>query len=326
MKKYKAKANANIALIKYWGKENEELIIPNTSSLSLSLKALYTETKVSFIDSDKDKFYLNDQEQAEDELEKISKYIDLFRDLAKNNKRVLVESYNHVPTAAGLASSASAYAALATALDALFETNLSKKDLSIMARRGSGSASRSIYGGIVEWEKGQDHESSFAKKIDNPGLDMAMIIVLVNKNKKSISSRQAMKTTMATSPLYESYINHSKEDLEAIKEAIKNKDFNKVGEITEHNAMQMHATIISSNPPIIYFEEDSIKAINKVRELRSKGIPAYFTMDAGPNVKILIQKSDADKIMEELLKDYKESDLIYSDIASEDASVEVLEC
>ena len=326
MKKYKAKANANIALIKYWGKENEELIIPNTSSLSLSLDALYTETKVSFIDSKKDKFYLNDQEQGEDELKKISKYIDLFRDLSKNDKRVLVESYNHVPTAAGLASSASAYAALATALNALFETNLNKKDLSIMARRGSGSASRSIYGGIVEWEKGHDNESSFAKKIDNPGLDMAMIIVLVNKNKKSISSRQAMKTTMASSPLYESYIKHSKKDLEAIKEAIKNKDFKKIGEITEHNAMQMHATIISNNPPIIYFEEDSIKAINKVRELRSKGIPAYFTMDAGPNVKILIQKADVDKVMGELLKEYKESELIYSDIASEDASVEVLEC
>lgn len=325
MKKYKAKANANIALIKYWGKENEELIIPNTSSLSLSLEALYTETIVSFIDSDKDKFYLNDQEQGEDELEKISKYIDLFRDLAKNNKRVLVKSYNHVPTAAGLASSASAYAALATALNALFETKLNKKELSIMARRGSGSASRSIYGGIVEWKKGYDNESSYAEKIVNPGLEMAMIIVLVNKNKKAISSRQAMKKTMATSPLYQSYINHSKKDLEAIKEAIKNKDFNKVGEITEHNAMQMHATIISSNPPIIYFEEDSIKAINKVRELRSKGIPAYFTMDAGPNVKILIQKSDAKKAMEELLKDYKDSDLIYSDIASEDASLEVLE-
>lgn len=326
MKKYKAKANANIALIKYWGKENEELIIPNTSSLSLSLDALYTETKVSFIDSKKDKFYLNGQEQGEDELKKISKYIDLFRNLAKSDKRVLVESYNHVPTAAGLASSASAYAALATALNALFETKLSQKDLSIMARRGSGSASRSIYGGIVEWEKGHDNESSFAKKIDNPGLDMAMIIVLVNKNKKSISSRQAMKTTMASSPLYESYIKHSKKDLEAIKEALKNKDFKKIGEITEHNAMQMHATIISSNPPIIYFEEDSIKAINKVRELRTKGIPAYFTMDAGPNVKILIQKADTDKVMEDLLKDYKESELIYSDIASEDASVEVLEC
>lgn len=322
MKRYKARANANIALIKYWGKEDEELIIPKASSLSLTLDALYTETIVSFIDADEDIFYLDDQIQDRAETEKLSKYIDKFRDLASSNKKVEVRSYNHVPTAAGLASSASGYAALALALDKLFETGLDKKNLSIMARRGSGSATRSIYGGIVEWQKGNDNESSHAIKLDDGQWDLSMIIIVVNKNKKQISSRQAMKDTIRTSPLYGAYIEHSKKDLENIKQAIEEKDFEKMGIITEHNAMQMHATIISSNPPILYFEEGSIKAINKVRELREKGFDAYLTMDAGPNVKILTRKSQTEDIVKELLNDFDSDRLIISDISSQDASVE----
>ena len=180
MTKYRSKANANIALIKYWGKRDEELFLPYTSSLSLTLDALYTETEVSFVDSENDIFYLDDEIQGKKETEKISKFIDIFRKKSAIDRRVLVNSYNHVPTAAGLASSASGYAALAASLNKLFELNLDKKELSIITRKGSGSATRSLYGGIVEWHKGNSDETSYAEKVDDGDFDLAMIIIVVN--------------------------------------------------------------------------------------------------------------------------------------------------
>lgn len=300
MKRYKAKAHANIALIKYWGKEDEELIIPNNNSLSMTLENLYTETIVNFSDSDKDLFYLDNNLQDDKETAKVSKYIDIFRNLASSDKRVEIHSFNHVPTAAGLASSASGFAALSAALNSLFELNYDKENLTKLARLGSGSASRSIYGGFVEWIKGKDHETSFAKKIDDGDFDIAMIILVLNEEKKDISSRTAMKQTVETSPLYKSFVESSKRDIIAIKKAIKDRDIDEIGKIAEHNAMKMHATMLGSNPPIIYFKEKSIKAINKVRELRKMGFSVYYTMDAGPNVKLIVRKTEVDSIIKEL--------------------------
>ena len=222
MKKYRSKANANIALVKYWGKENEELIIPKNSSLSLTLDSLYTITEVSFIKSDRDEFYLDDKLQGDKETEKISTYIDIFREKSNIQKRVLIKSYNHVPTAAGLASSASGYAALAMGLNKLFELNLSQSEISKLARRGSGSASRSIFGGFVEWVKGDNDDNSYAKKIDDANWDIAMIILVLNENKKKISSREAMKKTIETSPMYETFTNAQQSDIDNIKIAIDN--------------------------------------------------------------------------------------------------------
>lgn len=319
--KIRAKANANIALIKYWGKENEELIIPKNNSISLTLDALYTITEVEFNDNNSDVFYLDDKLQGDMEHEKISKYIDIFRKLSGINKYVNVYSFNNVPTAAGLASSASGYAAMALALNSLFQLNLPKEEVSKLARRGSGSASRSIFGGIVEWEKGFDNDSSKAIKLDDANWDIAMIILVLNGNKKSISSREAMRKTMETSPLYYSHVNHISNDIKAIKEGIANKDLQRIGEIAEHNAMRMHATMLSSNPPIMYFEEKSIKAINKVKELREKGYLAYYTMDAGPNVKILCKKSEVDLIMNELVDEF--DNIIISGVGQDAVAEEI---
>nr|WP_276939186.1 diphosphomevalonate decarboxylase [Helcococcus sueciensis] len=320
MKRYKAKAHANIALIKYWGKEDEELIIPNNNSLSMTLENLYTETIVNFSDSDKDLFYLDNNLQDEKETAKFSKYIDIFRKLASSDKRVEIHSFNHVPTAAGLASSASGFAALSAALNSLFELNYDKENLTKLARLGSGSASRSIYGGFVEWIKGEDHETSFAKKIDDGDFDIAMIILVLNEEKKDISSRKAMKQTVETSPLYKSFVESSKRDIFAIKKAIKDRDIDEIGKIAEHNAMKMHATMLGSNPPIIYFKEKSIQAINKVKELRKMGFSVYYTMDAGPNVKLIVRKTEVDKIIKEL----KEFDNIIISNIGNDVIVEEL--
>lgn len=318
--KFRSKAHANIALIKYWGKENEELIIPKNNSLSLTLDALYTETEVEFTDDEKDVFYLDDELQDEKHTLKISKFIDLFRKKSNNFSKVLVKSYNHVPTAAGLASSASGFSALAVALNELFQLNLDKIELSKYARRGSGSASRSIFGGFVEWKKGYDDETSYAEKIDDANWDVAMIILVLNDSKKEISSREAMKKTTETSPLYKGFTDSTVEDIKNIKEAIKNRDFKIMGEIAEHNAMKMHATMLSSNPPIMYFKPDSIRAIEKIKQFRKDGFDVYYTMDAGPNVKILCRESQIESIVDELKKYFDSNQIIISKVGN-DASV-----
>lgn len=177
----KAQANTNIALIKYWGKKDEELFLPYTSSLSLTLDNLYTQTSVEYSNSESDIFILDNQIMDEKEVLKISKFIDLFRD---DNKKIKVVSENNFPTAAGLASSASGFAALATALNKFYKLNLSKEELSKLTRKGSGSASRSLFDKFVIWKTGDD-DTSYAYHLPSK-LDIEMIFVIVDENKKVI--------------------------------------------------------------------------------------------------------------------------------------------
>lgn len=308
--KAKARAHTNIALIKYWGKQNEELAIPMNSSLSLTLDKFYTETEVEFkSDISKDIFYLNG-EPDDETLIKVSKFLDLFRDAKGIKDRAIVTSINKVPTAAGLASSASAFAALGAAANIASGLNLNHKQLSTFVRKGSGSATRSIYGGLVQWYKGDSDETSFAQPVDDADWDIGMVVVIVNSKEKKISSREGMKQTVLTSPFYDMWPNEAEKDLKAIKIAIKNRDFKSVGKITENSAMKMHATMLSANPSIIYFQPNSILVMQIVQQLRKEGIEAFFTMDAGPNVKILCRLSQAEIIKKRLMENFREENII----------------
>lgn len=315
MKKAKAKANANIALVKYWGKKDENLIIPYNNSISLTLEKFYTITKV--YESDKDQFVLNGIVESEFEKNKISKFIDLFRELSGNNMGVKVVSDNYFPTAAGLASSASAFAALSCSLNELFDTGLNKRQLSIMARKGSGSATRSIYGGFVEWHKGFDDQSSYAQQIDPGNWDIAMIAVIINKNKKKVSSRNGMANTVNTCQFYDAWVDSSQGDIIMMKEAIKYRDVDAIGQIAESSAMKMHATMMATRPPIIYFQDETIEIIHQVEELRADGIKAYYTMDAGPNVKIITTSEYRDAIMDKLAPMVGRENLVYSGVGKD---------
>ncbi len=309
----KARAYTNIALIKYWGKSNDELIIPMNSSLSLTLDALYTDTEIEFKDDLKeDIFILDNEEQSGNSLKRVSDFLELFRSKANIHSKAIIKSTNHVPTAAGLASSASGFAALSAAANIATGLNLDSHELSKMARLGSGSATRSIYGGFVEWQKGYDDNSSYAIPIDNADWDIGMVIVIINNNKKEIASRTGMKLTVDTSPFYDGWVKSSEEDLKNIKLAIKNKDFIKMGEITESNSLKMHGTMLGANPPILYWEPETIMVMDIVKELRKNNIPCYFTMDAGPNVKILCKLSQTDIIKERLKKIFSEDRIIIS--------------
>ena len=291
------RAHTNIALIKYWGKRDEALILPASSSLSLTLDAFYTDTSVTFdAGIQKDTFYLNDILQNEAATNKVSRFLDLFREPAGITSPAFIKSTNFVPTAAGLASSASGMAALAGAANVACNLQLTQRELSLFARRGSGSATRSIYGGFVEWQMGTSSDDSYAVPIDDANWDVGMLVVVVNSRQKEMSSREGMKNTVETSPFYSGWLESTAKDLIEIKKAIHSRDFQKMGEITESNGMKMHGTMLGANPPLSYWEPDSVVAMQLVRQLRKEGIPCYFTMDAGPNVKVLCRLSDSEKI------------------------------
>lgn len=309
------RAYTNIALIKYWGKRDAELFLPMTSSLSLTLEALYTDTRITMTDSAQaDCFILNGQLQDVTATDRISRFLDRFVADASQRPRVLVESINHVPTAAGLASSASAYAALGCAANEYFQTQLSRKELSTLVRQGSGSATRSLFGGFALWHRGTgtDSASSYAEQIDDAQWDIAMIIIVINAGPKRISSREGMIHTMQTSPYYRVWPDVVAEALPAMQEAIAQQDFERVGRLSEHNAMAMHASMIASNPSLTYWEPESLTAMQCVRELRDQGIPCYYTMDAGPNVKVLCRHTQAQAIMQSLSQYFKPDQLILS--------------
>lgn len=309
-----ARAHTNIALIKYWGKRDKELFLPMNSSLSLTLDAFYTDTKVVFDpELTADEFYLNGMLQKEKEILKISRFLDLFCEYIGERAFARVESLNFVPTAAGLASSASAFAALALATATALELDLSPATLSTLARRGSGSSTRSLFGGFVEWDMGTGSEDSMAHPIDDADWDIGMVVLAVNTGPKKIASREGMDHTVATSPFYTAWVETSKQDLVDIKAAIASRDFEKLGQITEHNGMKMHATTLSANPPFTYWSADSLVAQEAVRQVReATGLSAYMTMDAGPNVKVLCRASQMDELVAELAKVFPREKIITS--------------
>lgn len=308
----KARAYTNIALIKYWGKKDQELILPMNNSLSLTLDAFYTETSVHFSSEyTQDSFSLDGDIQDEKATKKVSKFLDLARKKAGIQLHAKVQSQNFVPTAAGLASSASGLAALAGACNDALQLGLSKKELSMLARRGSGSACRSIFGGFVEWEKGDSDTNSFAQVVpsDDWEQDLAMIFILINDQQKDVSSRDGMQRTVETSDFYDSWLDAVSQDIQTAKTAITNKNFLALGEVTEANGLKMHATTLAATPPFTYWSPDSLKAMNSVRRIRNEGTPCYFTMDAGPNVKVLCQKQDVSIILEKLSDEFASEQL-----------------
>lgn len=313
MFKGKARAYTNIALIKYWGKKNEELTLPMNNSLSLTLDAFYTETEVIFSDSYMvDEFYLDGTLQDEKATKKVSQFLDLFRKEAGLSLKASVISQNFVPTAAGLASSASGLAALAGACNTALKLGLDDLSLSRFARRGSGSACRSIFGGFVEWEKGHDDLSSYAKPVPSDSFedDLAMVFVLINDQKKEVSSRNGMRRTVETSSFYQGWLDSVEGDLYQLKQAIKTKDFQLLGETMERNGLKMHGTTLAAQPPFTYWSPDSLKAMDAVRQLRKQGIPCYFTMDAGPNVKVLVENSHLSEVQETFTKLFSKEQVI----------------
>jgi diphosphomevalonate decarboxylase len=300
-----AKANTNIALIKYWGKRDENSFLPMNSSLSITLDRFYTVTAVEFRKNlTKDIFMLNGQLAGEIETNKVTRLLDIIRKSACTQLYAEITSENKVPTAAGFASSASGFAALSGAAAKALNLNLSPTDLSILARQGSGSACRSIYGGFVEWLRGEnsDGKDSFAVQImSEQSWNISILSVMVASKQKQVSSREGMKRTLETSPFYAGWLQTVEKDIEVAKEAIELRDFEKLGTVVEANALKMHATMLGAEPPIMYWQGGTMEVIHHVLSLRQSGVRVFFTIDAGPNVKVLCMPEDELKVYESLL-------------------------
>lgn len=286
-------APANIALCKYWGKRDAELNLPTAASLSISLGKLGSAVTLAPCTA-YDRFSLNGQRVAPESsfVRRAVAFLDLFR--PARDFYFEVTARNTIPTAAGLASSASGFAALTLALDVLFGWKLSRRKLSILARLGSGSACRSVFEGFVEWRAGRalDGMDSLASPLATRWPDLRVGLVMVSDKEKPIGSRAAMQHTRDTSPLYAGWPATVTRDLVALKAAIRRRDFTRLGAVAEANALAMHATMIAARPAVLYWLPDSVAAMHTVSALRAGGCEVYFTMDAGPNLKLLFRKSD----------------------------------
>jgi diphosphomevalonate decarboxylase len=287
-------AHVNVALVKYWGKRDAELVLPWTSSLSMTLDGFWTNTTVRFCaETGEDEVVLDGVPLAGEPRQRVTGFLDFLRSRTGRVGRAVVHSVNTVPTGAGLASSSSGFAALALAASSACGLSLDQTELSRLARRGSGSASRSIFGGFALWHSGHDDESSYAEPVPSAGFDPVMVVALVNTARKTVNSREAMRRTVETSPLFRSWAGSAVADLKEMRDAVARGDLDAVGEIAERNALGMHATMLSARPAVRYFTPTTVTVLDSVLELRRAGVSAYATMDAGPNVKILCHRSDA---------------------------------
>lgn len=301
------KSYANIAIIKYWGKKDPVKMIPATSSISLTLENLFTETEISFITREEaiektgqvsDLLYINGELQNEEQIKKITKVVNLFRD--DRSQLVKIDTTNNMPTEAGLSSSSSGLSAAIKACNKLFDKNLSREELAQISKFASGSSSRSFFGPVGMWDKDTGEVSEV--KTD---LKLAMIVLVLNEEKKIISSRKGMALCMETSTSFDEWIRQSEIDFENMKKYLSEGDFSKVGELTEENALRMHETTKNANPPFTYLTQKSFDAMEYVRELRKQGERCYFTMDAGPNVKVLCLEEDFERLKDIFGKKYK---------------------
>ena len=291
---------ANIAIIKYWGKKKEKEMVPATSSISLTLENMYTETTLSPLpaDASSDAFYINGQLQNEAEHKKMSKIIDRYR--PEGAGFVRIDTKNNMPTAAGLSSSSSGLSALVKACNDYFQLGLDRKELALEAKFASGSSSRSFYGPLAAWDK--DSGEIYPVETD---LKLAMIMLVLEDQKKPISSRDGMKLCVETSTTFEEWIRQSEQDYKDMLVYLKENDFEKVGVLTEKNALAMHATTKTANPPFSYLTDASYEAMDFVRQLREQGESCYFTMDAGPNVKVLCLEENLEHLSELLGQRYR---------------------
>jgi diphosphomevalonate decarboxylase len=281
-------APSNIALCKYWGKRNAALNLPVNSSLSISLGHLGTRTEIK--PSDEDAVFLNDEAVALDDpfAIRILDFLQLFRPIL-GDIRFEVHTENNIPTSAGLASSASGFAALVMALDDLAGWGLDRKRFSMLARIGSGSAARSVYDGFVQWHAGTnpDGSDSFAEPLSETWPEFRIGVLEISGTPKSVGSRDGMNRTVETSELYKSWPKQAATDLETIRGAITSHDFPRLGKTAERNALAMHATMLAAWPPLLYLQPKTIEQIHRIHQVRAEGLDVYLTIDAGPNIKLL---------------------------------------
>jgi diphosphomevalonate decarboxylase len=300
MTTYTALAHPNIAFIKYWGNRDNALRLPVNGSISMNLNGLRARTTVAFNSSKNDSLTINDHTVGGKGLERISYILDLVRGMANIKEKAEVSSANNFPSGAGIASSAAAFAALALAASTAAGLNLSEAELSRLARRGSGSAARSIPGGFVEWQMGTSAEDCYAFSIaPAEHWDLTDCIAVVSAAHKKIGSTEG-HALAGTSPLQNARVTDTPRRLDICRNAILKKDFESFAQIIELDSDIMHAVMLTSNPPLTYWQPATLGIFHAVREWRSQGLPAAYTVDAGANVHVICLSASAKQIESKL--------------------------
>ena len=287
-------ARANIALIKYWGRSDHQLNLPLTSSFSLTVDKLVTTTTV---DADAglkaDEVVINDVMQAGAPHARVVRHLEALRKRAGSDARCRVVSHNAFPASAGLASSASAFAALTVAGFAALGADVAPREATTYARLGSGSAARSIHGGFVEWHAGKTHEESYAEQVAPPGhMDLHDVVLIFEEAEKKVGSAEGHGLA-DTSPLNPGRLARVPALLREVREGVRARDVDRLGAAAEADALLMHAVMMTSRPSLLYWNEKTLSGLHAVRRWREEGLKVYATIDAGPNLHLLCEGKDA---------------------------------
>ncbi len=281
-----AVAHANIALVKYWGKRDEAMLLPEAGSLSVALDRLVTTTAVE-LGAPQDSLRIDGRPASPADLERARAVLDA----AGIRERARIESRNDFPAGAGLASSASGFAALAVAACAAAGQRRSVEDLSALARRGSGSAARSVPGGWAVWE---DRD---ARQVAAPEhLAVRLLVALCAEGPKAVGSRDGMKLSRETSPYHAAWIEQCRRDLPDALRLLRARDLPALGALAERNALRMHADALSADPALLYWEPATVGCLHALRRLRREGVGAWATIDAGPHVVAVCAPEAAERV------------------------------
>ncbi|MFC2043209.1 diphosphomevalonate decarboxylase [Chloroflexota bacterium] len=294
-------SHPNIALIKYWGNQDDKLRIPANGSISMNLNSLYTRTEVWFDPQlEHDELFLEGHQISGTAQKRVRALLDRVRDMAGFALHARIYSHNNFPAGTGIASSASAFAALTVAACCAAGLELSQRDLSRLARTGSGSACRSIPGGFVEWQAGYDDVTSYAFTIAPAShWDLVDCIAIVSQEPKHTSSEDG-HALAGSSTLQTTRLADTPGRLDICRQAIQKRDFDALAEVVELDSNLMHAVIMTSNPPLLYWQPATLAVMHAVKEIRNQGTAVCYTIDAGPNVHVICQKEDADYISAQL--------------------------
>ncbi|HET6444583.1 MAG TPA: diphosphomevalonate decarboxylase [candidate division Zixibacteria bacterium] len=296
-------AGSNIAFIKYWGNQDDDLRIPMNGSISMTLDAAHTTTNVEFNPNlADDSFTLNGSHVNRKATARVSKHLDHIRKIANSNLKAVVSSQNSFPTGAGIASSASGFAALTVAASKALRLDLTRSELGRIARLGSGSACRSIDGGFVEWHPGGSHEDSYAVPIaPSDHWDLVDIVAIISSEHKDYGSSTG-HTLAHSSPFYQARLGRVGDSLAQVRQAILEKDFAALGRLIEEEAIQLHVTAMTSIPSVLYWRAGTLNVIHALRSWRKSDpfVPGYFTIDAGANVHIISERKSVPALLENL--------------------------
>jgi len=290
-----AQAQPNIALVKYWGKRREGSNVPATPSLSITLDSLWTRTRVRFDSAyERDRIVINEKSEPA-QLERVARCLDNIRRTTGTQLYADVESRNNFPTGAGLASSASGFAALVAAACSALGSDLDAGSQSRLARMSSASAARSIFGGFVVLDNaGPDPAAT--QLIGAHEWPLTVVVALTSTKSKSVGSTQGMVQSATTSDFYDAWTNSARHDFTAAREAVLSRDFQALAEISEASCLKMHGVMLSTRPALVYWNGATVEIIHRVRDLRSRGTAVFFTIDAGPQVKIVAEPGAVDAI------------------------------